>query len=212
MTTQILYFAAYCFLGGLVLHQLLRGIHKVYSKMWINHPPQKEPLVTKIFLLWKYNSIITLAVVGISILYSILVSSIFPDLRSLTVLELSMITVLFAFLNTVFRISTYGYIKDPAPDHNKSYDVDQITALERKGVLLNTYLSFTYSLIIFVFIGLGMTIATGAGISLVPFDGVNPTRGVLYASAVTVVIFIFSILSELLLWVGPFNVPEYLSD
>lgn len=176
--------------------------------MWVNHHPEEEALVTKIFLLWKYNSIISLAIVGITILYSIFVSSIFPDFRSVTVTDLALTTLLFAVLNVVFRISTYGYIKRK----DDGFRVDRIVALERQGILLNTYLSFIYSLVIFVFIGLGVAIVVGGGLSVVPFEVVEPTNGLIYASVVIVVIFLLSALSEILLWIEPFDVPEYLSD
>lgn len=201
-----------------MLHQLLRGIHKLYSKMWINHPPQKEALLTKMFLLWKYNSIISLTIVGITVSYSIFVSSVFPDFRSLNALDLSLVVVLFAVLNIIFRISTYGYMMRKNPEENdessdnSEFRVDQITALERKGLLFRSYLSFIYSLIIFIFIGIGLTIATGTGLSLLPFDGLNPTRSLIYASVVMLIMLFLSALSEFLLWVGPFTVPEYLSD
>lgn len=201
-----------------MLHQLLRGIHKLYSKMWINHPPKKEPLITKIFLLWKYNVIIALIVVGITVSYSIFVSSIFPNFGSINSFDLAMVVILFAVLNIVFRISTYGYVKrrnkeeDDRDSVDDEFRVNQITALERKGLFYRAYISFIYSLAIFVFIGIGLTIATGTGLSLVPFNGVNPTQGLIYGSVVLLITWLLSALSEVLLWIGPFSVPEYLSD
>jgi hypothetical protein len=169
-----------------------------------NHHPDDEDLAVKIVLLWRYNTIIATFGVAITFLYSIVVSEIIGDKRLDT---LAMVAILFAVGNITIRLCSYGYTtSQDRLDYNKP------VLEEIKCRVHDAALSFIIGLWFLLFIGLGLSIYNDTGISGRMYPTATLDGGIGLTVFVIGTIFILSVISETLLWIWPFSVPQILVD
>lgn len=184
----------------------IRGLYSFIDKLWVNHVPQKEGILLKLTLLWRNSSIIALSAVGVTILYSTFISNIF-DIGTLSAPTLAAIGILFAVLNSVYRIATYGHI------HRKDEsDIDEDAIKKKKRAFQRSYFSFILSLLIFAYLGIGITILSDTLIpeSIVEVASIGTAFD--YTLIVVASTLLLSITSEILLWIGPLQIPNVLID
>lgn len=181
-------------------------LYNFIDKLWVNHHPIKEGIVLKLSLLTSHSAIIALAAVSISIIYSAVITNIFR-IEALSPRGLSGIALLFVVLNSVYRFATYAHIS-----RNGECDFDEEEVLTKKATFQRSYFSFLFSLLIFAYLGIGVTIFSN---SLDPQSIVEVESGataIINVVQVLVATSIISTLTEAALWIAPFTIPPSLVD
>lgn len=199
-------FVSYLILAGMFMIFLFRGLYSFIDKLWINHKPRKEGILVKLTLLWRNSSIIVLSGVAVTILYSTFITNLF-NIGSVSAPALAAIGILFAVLNSVYRIATYGHIY-----RGSECEIDDETITKRKKTFQRSYFSFILSLLIFAYIGIGIAILSDAFRPRPIVEITSLGIAFSYTLRILAATLLLSITSEILLWIGPFKVPNALID
>lgn len=185
---------------------LIRNLYKFIDKLWVNHRPLEEGILLKLTLLWRNSSIIALSAVAVTILYSTFITNIF-EIESLSAPTLAAIGILFAVLNSIYRVATYGHIY-----RGDESDIDDDIIKKRKKAFQRSYFSFILSLLIFAYLGIGITIFSNIYLPRSIVEVASVGMAFDYTLRVVAATFLLSIISEILLWIGPFKIPNSLID
>mgnify|MGYP000241768976 CR=1 FL=1 len=199
-------FISYLVIGGGIIAASMRVLYDFIGKLWVNHRPREEGVLLKMWLLWRNNSIISLAAVALTILYSTFITDMF-DIEEITATGLAAIGILFAALNSTYRIATYAHIS-----RGSDSSINDKKVSNRKSAYQRSYFSFLLTLLVFVYLGIGITIVSDA---LTPNSVINiPSLGVAFSNVAYILIATlgFSIGTEFLIWIGPYDIPDTLVD
>lgn len=205
MYTDVLDLLGFCLLGAVVSMLFVRELTYHYWRFETNHDTEDEGLGTKVALLWRYNTIIATFGVAITLLYSIFISNVIEQ-RNLE--TLAVVAVLFATGNITVRLASYGYVNQ----NEKGFRFGSDTIEEIKTRIHEAAYSFVIGLWFLLFIGIGLTVYNDTGISGQVYPNASITAGIKLGIGVLGATFLLAIISELLLWVWPLQVPERVVD
>lgn len=183
-----------------------RVLYNFIDKLWVNHRPTEEGILLKLSLLTSHSAIIALAAVGISILYSAVITNIF-DIEKLSPSVLSGIALLFVMLNSIYRFATYAHIS-----RGDECDFDEDEIQTKKSVFQRSYFSFLFTLLIFGYLGIGVTIFTDPLTPQYIVEVDSYTIAIQKVVQVVLATSIISTVTEAALWIGPFTIPPSLID
>ncbi|WP_159369447.1 hypothetical protein [Halorubrum distributum] len=106
------------------------------------------------------------------------------------------------------RLIAYGYTKDSDSEKKFNEEIrDQIKENIHNGIY-----GAIISLWFLLLIGIGVTIFEQTPISGSIWPSASPIEGIILTTGFFFIIFLISVISEALLWLGPLDVPSHLSD
>lgn len=175
----------------------MRWMFRFYHKLETYHRPEDEGLFTKIYKLWYYNTLATIAATAVIVMYEPFISGTGVPFNLETIVATAMIITL---ANFGIRITSYSYHELP------DYPVARL-----REDAHNAGFALMVGVWMLLFIGTGLNIINGDGFFQGPFQPATFLEGLI----VSLIIFLFpailAMVSELWLHLVV-NVPEKLID
>lgn len=198
-------FVAFSFVSGFLSYQFLRDLLYRYHKLETNHNPRDESIGTKVMLLFRYNIIVAAFGVVLILLYSLFID---PVIDTTTLSTLAATAILIVGVNIIVRLASYAYA-DSDPEDIK---YEKSVAIEIKERLHDATFSFYVGLWALLMFAIGINIITGQSFSTNVFPSWSLIRAFGLSAVVLLSVFILSLMCEIICWIWPLSVPEFLQS